>query len=130
MTIPDLSGMNVSLTQWLDSCARAPGILACGVCRPDRTCVSASISAACPRELMDQILKTLADSLPAFSTRGFLPDQLKWTFERGQLLLVARPDGCLLGLVMQPDSPSAQNPDVLTGEFLALELAEVEPPAF
>lgn len=114
--------MNQPLTQWLDSCARTPGVLGCGVRQPDGTRTTVSHNESCSREMVDEILKYLADSMPAFSSRGFIPNRLQWVFERGELLLVPRTDGLLLGLVLQPGSPAAQNPEVLTAEFLALEL--------
>ena len=75
--------MNHPLTQWLDRCARTPGVLGCGVRQPDGTRTTASHNKSCPREMVDEILKYLADSLPAFSRRGFIANRLQWVFERG-----------------------------------------------
>jgi hypothetical protein len=115
--------MNDSLAQWLESCARVPGLLGCGVRRKDGGCTSTGFNASCPPTTVDEILKSMADCLPSFSTRGFVPNQLKWTFAGGQLVLVNRPDGILLGLVLQPDGSGARDLDLVAREFLALELA-------
>jgi len=115
--------MNNIISQWFASCALAPGILGCGVRLPDGTCVSQSFSDNCPRELLDQALQNLGDSLSAISIHGLAPRWLTWTFEQGQLRVAGRPDGLLLGLAIQPNSPAAENLDLLTEEFLALNLA-------
>jgi hypothetical protein len=115
--------MNNALTQWFASCAVVPGILGCGVRQPDGTCVSESFNATCPRERLDQVLQNLGDSVPSFSAHGLAPRWLTWTFEQGKLRVALRPDGVLLGLAIQPNSPAAENLDLLTEEFLAMNLA-------
>ncbi len=115
--------MNQMITQWFASCALAPGILGCGIRLTDGTCVSQSFSGICPRERLDQALQTLDESLAAFTTHGLAPRWLTWTFDLGQLRVALRPDGLLLGLAIQPNSPAAEKIDLLTEEFLALKLA-------
>ncbi len=115
--------MNHVINQWFASCALAPGILGCGVRLPDGTCVSQSFHDSCPRERLDQTLQNLADSFDSFSAYGLAPRWLTWTFEHGQLRVARRPDGLLLGLALQPNSPAAENLDLRTEEFLALNLA-------
>ncbi len=114
--------MNAMINQWFASCALAPGILGCGVRLPDGASVSQSFNEHCPRERLDQALQCLGDSLPSFFTHGLAPRWLTWTFEQGQLRVALRPDGLLLGLAVQPNSPAAENLDLLTEEFLALDL--------
>jgi hypothetical protein len=115
--------MNDVINQWFASCALAPGILGCGVSLPDGTCVSQSFHDCCPLEGIDQALQSLGDSLASFPAHGFAPRWLTWTFEQGQVRVARRPDGVLLGLAIQPNSPAAENLDLLTEEFLALNLA-------
>jgi hypothetical protein len=115
--------MNNSIEQWFASCGVVPGILGCGVRHPDGTCVSQRFHDSCSRERLDQALQSLGDSLSAFSTHGLAPRWLTWTFEQGQLRLVLRPDGRLLALAIQPNTPAAENLDLLTEEFLALNFA-------
>jgi hypothetical protein len=52
-----------------------------------------------------------------------LPRWLTWTFEKSQIRLAERSDGLLLGLVIQTNSPAAENLDLLTEEFFNLDLA-------
>ena len=116
--------MNNTLNQWFASCALAPGMFGCGVRLPDGTCVSQNFNDNCPRERLDQALQSLGDSLPSFSAHGLAPRWLTWTFEQGQLRVALRPDGLLLGLAVQPNSPAAKNLDLFTEEFLALNLTD------
>ena len=115
--------MNNLINQWFASCALAPGILGCGVRMPDGSCVSQSFHDGCPNERLDQALHSLGDSFRSFSVYGLAPRWVTWTFEQGQLRVAQRPDGLLLGLAIQPNSPAAENLDLLTEEFLALNLA-------
>lgn len=114
--------MNNSIEQWFASCAVVPGILGCGVRLPDGACESRSFHGACPRERLAQALQILGDSIPSFSAHGLAPRWLTWTFEQGQLRVALRPDGGLLTLAIQPNSPAAENLDLLTEEFLALNV--------
>jgi len=115
--------MNNVINQWFASCALAPGILGCGVRGPDGTCVSQSFHDSIPRDRLEKALQNLGDSFVSLAAHGLAPRWLTWTFERGQLRVARRPDGVLLGLVIQPNSPAAENLDRLTEEFLALNLA-------
>jgi hypothetical protein len=120
----EINGMKEKLNQWFASCALAPGILGCGVRLPDDTCVSQSFNENCPRERLDQALQSLGDSLPSFSAHSLAPRWLTWTFEKGQMRVALRPDGLLLGLAIQPNTPAAENLDLLTEEFLTLDLKD------
>jgi len=115
--------MNEKIKQWLDGCALASGLLGGGVRLPDGTCVSHSFSENCPQERLEQVLNSLSDSLPSFATHGLLPRWLTWTFEKSQIRLAERADGLLLGLVIQANSPAAENLDLLTEEFFNLDLS-------
>jgi hypothetical protein len=93
--------MNEKFNQWLDGCALAPGLLGGGVRRPDGTCVSHSFHENCPRERLEESLHCLADFLPSLATHGLS-----------------------LGLAIQPNSPAAENLDLLTEEFFSLDLTD------
>jgi len=116
--------MNPALDQWLASCARAPGTLGCGVQLPDRTCVSRSFKEGFPQTHLDETLRCLAGLAPVFSGHGLFPRWFTWNFEAGELRVVVRPDGALLGLVVEPGSAAAGKLATLTGEFFELKLAD------
>ncbi len=115
--------MNDTLNQWLDQCAAAPGMSGCGVRRPDGTSFSRNAGDACPQAAFDDVMRHLDDSLPSIFAHGLAPRWLTWTFEQGQLRVALRTDGLLLTLAVQPNSPAAQNLDLFTEEFLAMNLA-------
>jgi hypothetical protein len=116
--------MNQMITEWFANCAIAPGILGCGVRLPDGSCVTRSFSDGFPRERLDQVLQTLGGSWSSFIAHGLAPRWVTWTFEQGQLRAALRPDGLLLGLAIQSNSPAAEKMDLLTEEFLAMNLAD------
>jgi hypothetical protein len=116
--------MNPALDQWLASCARTKGMLGCGVQLADRTSVSHSFNEALPQTHLAETLRCLEELSPVFLSQGLFPRWHTWNFETGQLRAVVRPDGALLVLVLQPNSPAAENLAGLTGEFLALKFAD------
>jgi hypothetical protein len=122
--IPDPNRMDQKFKQWLDGCAVASGLLGGGVRRLDGTCLSHSFNENCPRERLEEALRCLGDSLPSFATHGLMPRWLTWTFEKGQIRLAERADGLLLGLAILPNSPAAENLDMLTEEFFNLDLTD------
>jgi len=115
--------MNDALTQWLAGCNLAPGMIACGVRRPDGACLSLHLNDACPPEKMDAALEQLAQFIPLSDNSGLAPQWLTWTFADGQMRVVPRPDGFLLALVAEPNTPASQNLDLFSSEFLALDFS-------
>lgn len=121
--MPNPINMPSPVSQWFANCALVPGILGGGVRLPDGTCVGQSFQNTCPRERLEQALQILGDAVPSFSAHGLAPRWLTWTFEQGQLRIALHPGGLMLGLAVQSNSPAAENLDLLTGGFLALNLA-------
>jgi hypothetical protein len=116
--------VNPSLHEWLAACAAHSGMLGCGIRQPDATGFSHTAEEIFPHQRMDEALNFLADAFASFQERGLAPRWLTWTFEKGRVRLVARPDGLLLALAAQPDSVAAQNLDQLAEEFLALKFTD------
>ncbi len=113
--------MNDSIIQWLASSASASGLLGCGVRASEDLCICHSGDQnACPPEKVQKILNQIADAQPWMFSDGPKPRWYTWTFEQGQVRIVNRPDGLLLGLVVRVDTDAAQHLDALSGEFLAL----------
>jgi hypothetical protein len=115
--------MNDTLQKWLVSDAIAPGMLGCGALLPDRTCLSYSFNETCTREQLDSMLHQLAETMALLASNGLASRRLTWAFEQGRVLLVARPDGLLLGLATQSNTEAAQNVDRLAADFLKLDLS-------
>ncbi len=112
--------MSDTLQEWLATGAMASGMLGCGKRLPDSTCQSYSFNEMCPREHLDQVLHQLAETMTLLASHGLAPRRLTWTFERGQIFLITRPDGTLLALATQPNAVAAENVDQLAEEFFSL----------
>lgn len=116
--------MNPTLEQWLASCARASGMIGCGVRLSDQTCASHSFNEDLPQTHLVETLRCLGELSPVLAEQGLFPRQCNWTFETGQMRVVSRPDGALLALLIKRRSPAAETLDALAEEFLALKLTD------
>jgi hypothetical protein len=112
---------NVALTQWLDGCGIAPGMLGSSVRLPDGTCLTKNFNETWPPEHLDKALPLFAGTLTMLSNYGFVPRWLTWTFAQGQIRVAAHSSGLLLALATEPNTPAAYNLDQFTEEFLALD---------
>ncbi|HTQ52226.1 MAG TPA: hypothetical protein VMJ12_16075 [Candidatus Acidoferrales bacterium] len=100
--------------------ATIPGLLACGLRRPDATCQSYSFDEMYPREHLEDMLHQLAGTMTWLAGQGLAPHRLTWTFEQGQIVLIPRMDGALLALATQPNTEAAESVDQLVEEFFSL----------
>jgi hypothetical protein len=69
-------------------------------------------------ELLGFFLMLQAEHVSARIT----PRWSTWSFERGSIRFAARPDGWMLGLLVQPGSDAASKLDELCVEFLSARL--------
>jgi len=111
--------MNEALKQWLAARTATPGLLAVGVRASAVLCVCHSVSEKYPADKMEKILHQLAAAQSSLFHNRFAPRWTTWAFEHGQIRMVNRADGLLLGLVADMET-AAQNLDQLSEEFLAL----------
>jgi hypothetical protein len=114
--------MSDPLKQWLAGCALVPGMIGCGIRFPNRECRSYSFTESFSRESIDQMLNSLAGTLNQFSDRNPPPRLLTWTFSKGHVRLIVRPDGVLFGCATASDSPNADNLKQVSEEFLTLQI--------
>jgi hypothetical protein len=111
--------MKAAAQQWLVDRASPPGMLACGLRRPDGKYVCRSVEETCPAAKVERILGQFEGVRALLSAEKLSPRWSTWAFEQGQIRFVERPDGWLLGLIVRVDS------DALYGlEFLSLELGQ------
>ena len=114
--------MKDAALQWLTDRASPPGMLGCGLRRPDGKCVCRSIEDTCPAARLEKLLAQFAGLRAAVFIDKLAPRWSTWAFERGQIRFVERPDGWLLGLVVRTESDALPSLDPLSQEFLSLEL--------
>ena len=108
--------------QWLVDRASPPGMLACGLRRPDGKFICHSADERCPAEKMEKVLDHFGSLRAAIFTDDSPAPWNTWSFEQGQIRFVERPDGWLLGLVVRTESTVPPNLDPLSREFLSLWL--------
>jgi len=70
---------------------------------------------------MEKILGQFESLRAAVFTDNPAPHWSTWNFDRGQIRIVERADGWLLGLVVRADSITAPNLDPLSREFLSVQ---------
>jgi hypothetical protein len=110
--------------QWLAGRASPPGMLACGVRRPDGKLVCRSLEEICPPGTMEKILGQFDALRAALFSDQLAPRWSTWVFDQGQIRLVPRPDGWLLGLIARSESDAVPKLDPLSTEFLSLKLGD------
>lgn len=108
--------------QWLTDRASPPGMLACGMCRPDGKFICRSVEETCPAAKLERILAQFPSLREAVFEDKLPPRWSTWAFDQGQIRFVERPDGWLLGLVVRTESDAVPSLDPLSQEFLSLEL--------
>jgi hypothetical protein len=108
--------------EWLVRRAAAPGTLACGLRGPDRKSICHSLDETFTADRMEKILAQFEVLRPAVFPEPAAARWSTWSFERGQIRFVPRPDHWLLCLVVRPDSDATLRLDGVCREFLALEL--------
>jgi hypothetical protein len=108
--------------QWLTVRASPPGMLACGMRGPDGKFACHSVEEDCPAGKMEKILGHFDGLRATLYADPLAPRWSTWTFERGQIRFVVRPDGWLLGLMVRSESDAQPKLDPLSNEFLSLQL--------
>jgi hypothetical protein len=114
--------MKDAAQQFLVDRASPPGMLACGLRRPDGKYLCRSVEETCPAEQMEKILAQFEGLRASLFTEKLSPRWSTWAFEQGQIRFVERPDGWLLGLVVRTESDALPGLDPLSVEFLSLKL--------
>lgn len=114
--------MNATAQKWLAEQASSFGTLACGLRKPDGKFVCQGIEEFCSVPKMEELLSFFATLHREHVSAKMTPRWSTWSFERGYIRFVARPDGWILGLLVQPGSDAANKLDELCMEFLSAPL--------
>lgn len=114
--------------QWLEKRPPVPGVVACGIGFPDKTCVARSFAPKFPLETLKNAWRCLLDAFEVVNLHRFPADEFRWQFENATVYSVRRADQVFLGMFLEKD-PLAVDWDAarnLAAEFLK---APLEPPA-
>jgi hypothetical protein len=113
--------MNDAAQQWLTAQASVPGILACGLLRPDGQSLCDGANEACPPAIVEKILTRFETLTAATMVESSVPYWSTWAFEQGQVRLVERPDGWRLAVVARNEPTVTPVLDQVSEAFLAAE---------
>ena len=111
--------MKNNFKTWFARLPAVPGMLTCGVRRPNGKCAGYGDEKIYPVEKIEALLRQFADLHAPLAGAELSPRWTTWAFEYGQLRFVLRPDNELLMLLVSPETEAAQKLDLLSEEFLA-----------
>ena len=104
---------------WFAGLPAVPGMLACGVRRPNGKCVGHGDEKSYPPEKIEKLLHQFAGLHEPLAAAEFSPRWTTWAFEYGHLRFVSRPDKWLLMLLVTPETEAMRELDPLSEDFLA-----------
>ena len=110
--------MKENFKTWFAHLPTVPGMLACGVRRPNGKCAGLGDETKYPAEKIEKLLNQFAEEHKLLA--GFSPRWTTWAFEYSRLRFVLRPDKCLLLLLVAPETEAENSLDQLSREFLTI----------
>jgi hypothetical protein len=110
--------MKPDFKTWFANVAAVPGMLACGIRRPDGKCAGYGDEKVYPAEKIEKLLKQFAGLHEPLAAAEFSPRWTTRAYEYGQLRYVSRPDKWLLLLLVSPESEAVRELDRLAEDFL------------
>jgi len=111
--------MKKNFKTWFSEVPATPGLLTCGVRRPNGKCAGYGDDRIYPAEKIEKLLQQFADLNAPLDAAELAPRWSTWAFEYGLLRFVQRPDKWLLMLLVSPETEAAHKLDQLSEEFLA-----------
>ncbi len=110
--------MKDNFKTWFARLPAVPGMLTCGIRRPNGKCAGHGDEKIFPAEKIEALLRHFADLHEPLAGTELTPRWTTWAFEYGQLRYVMRPDQGLLMLLVSPETEAAQKLDSISEEFL------------
>lgn len=93
--------MHEFLQRWLSRRPKCPGLIASGLCFPDRPAFTQSYVAGASEPQLAALWEELAGALRQMPELGATTDRMCWTFSQRVLHAVARTDGAVLLLLAE-----------------------------
>lgn len=113
-----------SFPQWLKDQVPTHGTLVWGVRGPNGKSFCLGFEAEYPAAKMEKILGQYDSLRGASFLDNLAPRWSTWMFERGQIRFVERSDGWLLAVMVRTRSEAAVRLNIVSEEFLALQVAD------
>ncbi|HOX56379.1 MAG TPA: hypothetical protein P5205_07160 [Candidatus Paceibacterota bacterium] len=113
--------MSEAIEAFLDGHLPLPGVAACSVRLPDRTCVTRCYDAGFNSAQVEQALDRLSATADSLRQQGVQPGRLCWVFDRCRVYLALHRDGGFLACFAE-NRPGATNTTLenLLESFIAL----------
>jgi hypothetical protein len=107
---------------WFASLPAIPGLLACGVRRPNGKCSGYGDEKIYPTEKIEGLLQGFSELHEPLAAAELPPRWITWAFEYGRLRYVTRRDKWLLLLLVAPETEAEKSLDLLSAEFAEAKL--------
>jgi len=111
--------MKADFKTWFAALPAVPGMLACGVRRPDGKYAGYGDEKNYPPEKIEKLLRQFSELHEPLAATDLSPRWTTWAFEYGHLRFVSRPDQWLLLLLASPETEAASELDRISEGFLA-----------
>jgi hypothetical protein len=108
--------------RWVGERARVPGVLACGLRFPDKSCFTQSWSPEYPVRYLEHAWRCASDAFQVLKINSFPNRHVRWVYEQALLYCARRDDGIYLGMftAKDPQAFDANEIEGLIAEFRAL----------
>jgi hypothetical protein len=109
--------MKADFKTWFANLPAMPGLLACGVRRPNGKCGGYGDEKFYPIEKIEELLHNFSGLHEPLAAAELPPRWTTWAFEYGRLRYVPRNDKWLLMLLVAPETEAEKNLDLISAEF-------------
>jgi len=100
--------MKETLNLWATHRLRQPGVLACALRYPDATAFVQSYVPGFPPSAVENACRCVADTFLVLNLNRLPAEQLRWVFEKANLLCARRKDGVYLVLFVSRSQAEAE----------------------
>ena len=95
------------LQRWLTRRPPCPGVVAWGLCFPDREILTRSFAGETPATALDAVWGELAEAIRMVPPPDLETSRMRWVFSQNLLYAASRPDGACLGVLAEANLDEA-----------------------
>lgn len=108
--------MNEAIPAWMDKCAAARGVIACGVRNADRSVSVRSVRVEFPDSDAEQALRKVYEGVLALQQNQLHTNRVCWRFESADVHCTAKPGGTMAMILTGKNLASAAEIERLLSE--------------
>ena len=109
--------MSETVLAWLERTASNPRVLACGLRLGDRSVQAKSCRDELAEARVAQAIRELSEGVFVLQQNRLAVDQLRWSFEGGEVRCIIRPGGVLAALIIGKESADLPEIEQLLADF-------------